>query len=69
MNFPNIPAGLKFIESNFISIDDDKQHRPIGFDILFPSLIECAQILGINLPIGSTSLEATIQKKEIEIQR
>ncbi|WJX35228.1 hypothetical protein P8452_23247 [Trifolium repens] len=41
--------GIQFIESNFTAINDDKQHRPIGFDILFPSLIEYAQTLGINL--------------------
>ncbi|CAJ2659138.1 unnamed protein product [Trifolium pratense] len=61
--------GLQFIESNFTSINDDKQHRPIGFDILFPSLIEYAQTLGINLPIGAISLEAIIQKKDKELQR
>ncbi|GAU35841.1 hypothetical protein TSUD_56500 [Trifolium subterraneum] len=61
--------GLQFIESNFISINDDKQHRPIGFDILFPSLIEYSRTLGINLPIGATSLTAMIQKRDRELQR
>ncbi|XP_058751576.1 terpene synthase 6, chloroplastic-like [Vicia villosa] len=61
--------GLHFIESNFTSINDDKQHRPIGFDILFPSLVEYAQTLGINLPIRATSLEAMIQKRDRELQR
>jgi ent-kaurene synthase len=49
MSCPYIFAGIQFIESNFTAINDDKQHRPIGFDILFPSLIEYAQTLGINL--------------------
>ncbi|PNY18103.1 ent-kaur-16-ene synthase chloroplastic-like, partial [Trifolium pratense] len=61
--------GLQFIESNFTSINDDKQHRPIGFDILFPSLIEYAQTLGINLAIGATNVEAMIQKRDRELQR
>jgi ent-kaurene synthase len=69
MSCPYIFAGIQFIESNLTSINDDKQHRPIGFDILFPSLIEYAQTLGINLPIGATSLEAIIQKKDKELQR
>ncbi|XP_061360714.1 ent-kaurene synthase 5, chloroplastic-like [Gastrolobium bilobum] len=64
-----IHKGLQFIESNITSINDEKQHPPIGFDILFPSLIEYAQILGINLPIGAASLESIIQKKELELQR
>ncbi|XP_019455520.1 PREDICTED: ent-kaur-16-ene synthase, chloroplastic isoform X2 [Lupinus angustifolius] len=64
-----IDRGLLFIESNITSINDEKQHLPIGFDILFPSLVEYAQDLGINLPLGATSLEAIIRKKEIELQR
>ncbi|RDY07071.1 hypothetical protein CR513_08858, partial [Mucuna pruriens] len=64
-----INRGLQFIESNIASINDEKQHTPIGFDILFPSLIEYARKLGINLPIGATSLEAMIQKREIELRR
>ncbi|XP_045799668.1 ent-kaur-16-ene synthase, chloroplastic-like [Trifolium pratense] len=61
--------GLQFIESNFTSINDAKQHRPIGFDILFPSLIEYAQTLGINITIGATRVEAMIQKRDRELQR
>ncbi|XP_061346779.1 ent-kaurene synthase, chloroplastic-like [Gastrolobium bilobum] len=64
-----INKGLQFIESNITSIKDEKQQPPIGFDILFPSLVESAQNLGINLPIGAASFEAMIQKKEIEHQR
>ena len=69
MNFPKIPAGLKFIESNITSVNDERQHTPIGFDILFPSFLEYAQNLGINLPIRTMSLEVMIRKREIELQR
>ncbi|KAL5175961.1 Ent-kaur-16-ene synthase, chloroplastic [Glycine soja] len=64
-----INRGLRFIQSNITSINDENQHPPIGFGILFPSMIEYAQNLGINLPIGATSLEAMIQKREIELHR
>jgi hypothetical protein len=56
MSFPKNFPGIQFIESNFTSISDDNQQHPIGFAIIFPSLIEYAQPWGINLPIGSTSL-------------
>jgi len=69
MSFLDIFAGLKFIESNFTLINDDRQHHPIGFDILFPSLIEYAQNLGINIATGATSVEAMIQKRDRELQR
>jgi ent-kaurene synthase len=65
----DIFAGVKFIESNFTSINDAKQHRPIGFDILFPSLIEYAQTLGINIATGDTRVDAMIQKRDKELQR
>ncbi|XP_047170318.1 ent-kaurene synthase TSP4, chloroplastic isoform X1 [Vigna umbellata] len=64
-----INRGLQFIQSNITSIKDEKQHLPIGFGINFPSLIEYAQNLGVNLPIGSTILDTMIQKREIELQR
>jgi len=67
--FPDIPPGLHFIKSNIASIQDEKQHLPIGFGINFPSLIEYAQNLGINLPIEATILNTMIQKREIELQR
>jgi len=38
--FPDNPPGLHFIQSNIASIQDEKQHLPIGFGINFPSLIE-----------------------------
>ncbi|KAL5100684.1 hypothetical protein RYX36_005011 [Vicia faba] len=51
--------GLEFIELNFSSIiNDEKQHLPIGFDILFTSMIEYAQTLGINIALGATTFEA-----------
>ncbi|QCD96184.1 ent-kaurene synthase [Vigna unguiculata] len=64
-----INRGLHFIQSNIASIQDEKQHLPIGFGINFPSLIEYAQNLGINLPIEATILNTMIQKREIELQR
>ncbi|MED6123317.1 hypothetical protein PIB30_047971 [Stylosanthes scabra] len=64
-----INKGLQFIDSNIASIEDDKHQRPTGFDLLFPSLIEYAQNLGINFPISATSLEAIIRRRDIELTR
>ncbi|KAF7835707.1 ent-kaur-16-ene synthase, chloroplastic-like [Senna tora] len=64
-----INRGLRFIESNIASAYDENQHSPIGFDIVFPSLVESLQSLGINLSLGATSLEAMIYKREMEIRR
>lgn len=64
-----ILAGLQFIESNIASVIDEKQHSPIGFDIIFPSLLESAQSLGIYLPLGSTNLEGLIHKRQLELSQ
>ncbi|XP_028773298.1 ent-kaur-16-ene synthase, chloroplastic-like [Neltuma alba] len=61
--------GLQFIESNIASITDEKQLCPIGFDIIFPSLLESAQSLGVYLSLGSTSLEGLIRKRELELRQ
>ncbi|XP_054813764.1 ent-kaurene synthase, chloroplastic isoform X2 [Prosopis cineraria] len=61
--------GLQFIESNIASVIDEKQHSPIGFDVIFPSLLKSAQSLGINLCLGSTSLEGLIHNRELELRR
>ncbi|KAJ7949003.1 Ent-kaurene synthase [Quillaja saponaria] len=42
--------GLQFIESNFAFARDENQHSPIGFDIIFPALIEHAQNFGFKSP-------------------
>lgn len=61
--------GLKFIESNIASANDENQYSPIGFDITFSSLLESARSLGINLSLGSTNLDAMIQKRDLELRR
>ncbi|XP_054816347.1 ent-kaur-16-ene synthase, chloroplastic-like [Prosopis cineraria] len=60
--------GLGYIGSNIAAAYDDKQHSPIGFDIIFSHLIEYAQNLGLNLPLEGKSLETFIQKRAFELQ-
>ncbi|KAJ7982088.1 Ent-kaurene synthase [Quillaja saponaria] len=61
--------GLQFIESNFALACDEKQHSPIGFDIIFPSLIEQAQNLDLNISPGATNIKELRHKRELELQR
>ncbi|KAK6930494.1 Terpene synthase, metal-binding domain [Dillenia turbinata] len=48
-----VKKGLHFIESNFRSINDEKQHSPIGFDIIFPGMVEYARDMDLVLPLTS----------------
>ncbi|KAJ7982090.1 Ent-kaurene synthase [Quillaja saponaria] len=48
---------------------DEKQHSPIGFDIIFPSLIEQAQNLDLNISPGATNVKELRHNRELELQR
>ncbi|GLT75771.1 hypothetical protein SLA2020_474700 [Shorea laevis] len=61
--------GLFFIESNIAAATDEKQLSPIGFDIIFPAMIECATNLDLNIPLGAMNLEALVNKGELELKR
>ncbi|KAJ0042978.1 hypothetical protein Pint_18083 [Pistacia integerrima] len=61
--------GIKFIESNFASINDEMQHTPIGFEIIFPGMIECAKDLNLNLPLKEREIDAMIHRRHSELRR
>ncbi|KAF6136642.1 hypothetical protein GIB67_016098 [Kingdonia uniflora] len=65
----HVEKGLLFIGSNFSSATDEKQHSPIGFDIIFAGLIEYAQDLGINLHLSQRALDSIFQKRNLELKR
>ncbi|PIA50757.1 hypothetical protein AQUCO_01200177v1 [Aquilegia coerulea] len=64
----HVNNGIDFITSNFASATDEKQHTPIGFDIIFPGMIEYAQEMGINLHLGPTALNSMMQTRDLELQ-
>lgn len=64
-----IKKGLHFIKSNFASAIDKNQSSPIGFDIIFPGMLEYAIDLGLNLPVEQTILDTLLQAKAEEIKR
>ncbi|KAF9612185.1 hypothetical protein IFM89_038443 [Coptis chinensis] len=65
----HVSKGLHFIRSNFSSANDEKQRNPIGFDIIFPGMIEYAQEMGINLHLGPTAFNALLHERDVEINR
>lgn len=64
-----IDKGIRFIESNFGSITDENQLSPIGFDIIFPGMLEYARDLDLNLQLDSTILDALLRKRHLELKR
>ncbi|KAI3940199.1 hypothetical protein MKW92_029767, partial [Papaver armeniacum] len=65
----HVNKGLQYIGSKFSFVNDKNQHAPIGFDIIFPSMIERAQNLGLNLPLSTSAVDALLQKRDLEFRR
>ncbi|KAM2009837.1 hypothetical protein ACFX16_004557 [Malus domestica] len=64
-----INKGLHFIESNVASATDEEQQSPVGFNILFPAMIEYARNLKMNLPLGAPTLDALFHRRDFELKR
>ncbi|XP_055961918.1 cis-abienol synthase, chloroplastic-like [Mercurialis annua] len=64
-----IKRGLEFIEANYWAAVDERQLTPIGFDIIFPAMIELAIEYGLELPFHHEILNVLLEKRENEIAR
>ncbi|KAK9051395.1 hypothetical protein SSX86_028022 [Deinandra increscens subsp. villosa] len=64
-----INKGLCFIESNLASATDRSQPSPIGFDIIFPGMLEYAKHLNINLFSKLKDFSLLLHERELEQKR
>ncbi|PIA50819.1 hypothetical protein AQUCO_01200228v1 [Aquilegia coerulea] len=65
----HVNKGLHFISSTFASAIDEKQHNPIGFDIIFPGMIQNAQEMGINIHLDPSYLNPLLRGRDLELNR
>ncbi|XP_024018801.1 ent-kaur-16-ene synthase, chloroplastic isoform X2 [Morus notabilis] len=63
-----INKGLHFIEANLASVTDDKQYSPVGFEVIFPTMIEYAKNLDLNFSMEPSNFDALIHKRELELK-
>uniref|UniRef100_B9SIL7 Ent-sandaracopimaradiene synthase KSL3, chloroplastic n=1 Tax=Ricinus communis TaxID=3988 RepID=KSL3_RICCO len=63
-----VHKGLDFIGSNIWAATDESQHSPTGFNMIFPSMIECGTNMGLNLPLNPSSIEAMLIKRDLETE-
>ncbi|XP_048130719.1 ent-kaurene synthase, chloroplastic isoform X2 [Rhodamnia argentea] len=61
--------GLEYIASNSASVTDDRQHTPIGFNILLSGMIEQADCLNLNLPLRPADVDSVSYKRNLEVKR
>ncbi|KAL0306082.1 UNVERIFIED_CONTAM: Ent-kaurene synthase TSP4, chloroplastic [Sesamum radiatum] len=64
-----IKRGVHFIELNFASATEEGQISPMGFDIVFPSMLEYARDLFLNINLEPTTLTYLIHKRDLELKR
>ncbi|XP_048227987.1 ent-kaurene synthase, chloroplastic isoform X1 [Ricinus communis] len=64
-----VQRGLEYIEANCWAAIDEKQLTPIGFDIIFPAMIELALQNGLELPLDSSLLDGLQLKRDTEVTR
>lgn len=62
-------AGVDFIRSNFEYAVDAKQVTPIGFEIIFPGMIQQAGNFDLNLVLEAATLRSLFQKRDSELKR
>ncbi|KAH7861589.1 hypothetical protein Vadar_028063 [Vaccinium darrowii] len=64
-----VNKGLHFIGSNVSSATDESEDSPIGFDIIFPGMVEHAKELDLNLPFEPKVFDAMLHRRELELRR
>lgn len=49
--------------------EEDDEHMPIGFEVAFPSLLEIARGINIDVPYDTPVLKDIYAKKELKLTR
>ncbi|KAG9160945.1 hypothetical protein Leryth_023538 [Lithospermum erythrorhizon] len=63
-----INKGVQFIELNISSAIDENILSPIGFDIIFPGMLQYASDVSLNLYIQQEMLNDLFQKRDVELK-
>ncbi|PKI60541.1 hypothetical protein CRG98_019017 [Punica granatum] len=62
--------GMLFFKENLSKLEDENaEHMPIGFEVAFPSILEMAQKLEIEVPEDSPVLKRIYAKRNLKLSR
>ncbi|XP_071686924.1 ent-kaurene synthase 1, chloroplastic-like [Rutidosis leptorrhynchoides] len=64
-----INKGLRFIQLNSDFATDYNQPSPVGFDIIFPGMLEYAKLLNLNLPFKQEQVNLLLHVRDSELNR
>ncbi|KAH7428774.1 hypothetical protein KP509_09G016800 [Ceratopteris richardii] len=66
----NIEKGLAFVHENIFRLHHEvDDYMPIGFEVVFPTLLDDARSLGLDLPYDSPAVEKFRQAREKKLKR
>ncbi|KAH7665663.1 Ent-copalyl diphosphate synthase protein [Dioscorea alata] len=62
--------GLKFIRENMWRLaEEDEEHMPIGFEVAFPSMVEIAKALGLDVICDDAALQSVYAMRNLKLKR
>ncbi|KAL4558767.1 hypothetical protein LXL04_036969 [Taraxacum kok-saghyz] len=62
--------GLKFLNENISKLEEENpEHMPIGFEVAFPSLIDIARKLDIEVPEDSPALKEIYARRNLKLTK
>jgi len=61
--------GLGFIETHGWAVDNKDQISPLGFEIIFPCMINYAEKLNLDLPLDPNLVNMMLCERELTIER
>ncbi|KAJ0982298.1 hypothetical protein J5N97_010553 [Dioscorea zingiberensis] len=62
--------GMKFVRENMWRIaEEDAEHMPIGFEVTFPSMVEIAKALGLDVPCDDPALQNVHAMRNLKLKR
>nr|AFA35953.1 ent-kaurene synthase [Nicotiana attenuata] len=64
-----VQGGLTFIEKHGWAVDNKDQISPVGFEIIFPSMIKYAEKMNLNLPLDPDIVNLAIRNRDLAIER
>lgn len=61
---------MKYFKENLCKLgDENAEHMPIGFEVAFPSLLELARKLDIEIPEDSSVLQEIYASRNLKLKK
>ncbi|XP_027935618.1 ent-copalyl diphosphate synthase, chloroplastic-like [Vigna unguiculata] len=62
--------GMQFFKENLCKLQDENpEHMPIGFEVTFPSLLDLARILDVEVPDDSPILKNILAMRDLKLKK